>query len=393
MTEKDFRKLVTDLEVLSDEKIKINEKIDFLTSILTFNKDEFYEVLEVKKVGSFASGTFLTDTDEIDLAVVVKPNIDRSFVVDNYYILNSIENLIISKYFDIIKLSHITRNNSKNMITFTSSSFTINLYVCYLEGLYDINLFNKRIEFVEIANRDYTYYRNALKIIKYYRDINKINISGYILEIMLYYSLNEYFRDNRYETYLNGFIKTIDEFTKGNKIQVSKDIYQKLNIDPDNNVKRPYMVLDLTNPKINLTDNVNDVNITEYRKLKKALSKLITTNQNLEFSSSTVVLNINPVLNAEKNEYTWNFDINQGLIKNSGGSYGLTEDELLTALYKGLYKGMRAIVDNNLNKKNIEVISNKGNILKLSSVNEENKSRIKNIETYIKNNDLVVSFK
>ena len=45
-----------------------------------------------------------------------------------------------------------------------------------------------------------------MKIIKYYRDEQNINISGYILEIMLYYSLNEYFKDNRYEDYLNGFI-------------------------------------------------------------------------------------------------------------------------------------------------------------------------------------------
>lgn len=393
MTEKDFRKLVTDLEVLSDEKNKINEKIETLEKNLKDKTDEYYKVLEVKKIGSFAKGTLLNDTDEIDVAAVVKINNVRTFVIDNYYILNSIENIIISSYSDITKISNITRNQQRNVITFISSNFKLNVYICYTEGLHNIDIYTKQIEFVEIANRDYTYFRNALKIIKYYRDINKINISGYILEIMLYYSLNEYFRDNRYETYLNGFIKTIDEFSKGNKIQVSKDIYEKLKIDPKNNVKRPYMVLDLTNPNNNLTDNVNDVNIAEYRKLKKAISKIITSSQNQDLSTGTVVLNINPILNQDKNEFAWSYDINLGLLKNSGGSYDNTPEGILTALYKGLYKGLRAIIDNNLNKRNVEIICNKGNILKLDATNEENRSRIKNIESYINNNDIIVSFK
>jgi hypothetical protein len=63
-------------------------------------------------------------------------------------------------------------------------------------------------------------------------------------------------------------------------------------------------------------------------------------------------------------------------------------------MYKGLYKGLRAVVDNNLNRKNIEVHSNKGNILKLdTSSSEENKSRIRNIETYMENNNITLSFK
>ena len=393
MTEKDFRRLVTDLELLSDEKNKINEKIEIFENYLKENKNDYYSIVEFKKIGSFAKGTLLNDTDEIDLAVVVKINSERSFVIDNYYVLNSIENIIINKYTDIVKLSNISRNQNRNIISFVSANFQLNIHICYIDGIYNIDLYNKQIEFVEIANRDYTYFRNALKIIKYYRDINKINISGYILEIMLYYSLNEYFRDNRYESYLNGFIKTIDEFVKGNKIQVSKDIYQKLNIDSSNSVKRPYMVLDLTNPNNNLTDNVNDVNISEYRKLKKAISKIITSSQNQELVTGSVIININPVLIQDKNEYVWNYDINSGLFKNSGGSYDNTLDGILTALYKGLYKGLRAVVDNNLNRRNIEIVCGRGNILKLDNLNEENRSRIKNIESFIKNNDMVVSFK
>lgn len=248
---------------------------------------------------------------------------------------------------------------------------------------------------MEIANRDYTYFRNTIKIIKYYRDEQKINISGYILEIMLYYSLNEYFKDNRYEDYLNGFIKTIDELIKGNKIEVSKDVYQKLNVDSNTNVKKTYMVLDVANPNNNLTDNINDLSIGEYRKLKKVLSKLIDNKNSLSNNSNaTIVLNINPLPIKDTNEFSWSYQIEGSNYNNTGGAYQNSEDQLLLAMYKGLYKGLRAIVDNNLNRKNIEVICKKQNILKLTTnVSQENLSRIKNIEAYIENNGLIIKYR
>ena len=274
MTEKEFRKLVTDLEILSSEKNELLDKINKLEETLNNNKSNFYDIVEIKRVGAFAKGTLLNDADEIDVMVVVDVNNDRAFLLNNHFILNDIENVIINNYKDILKMSNVQRNQNKNLISFTSHNFKINLYVCYENDNFVKTTHEKQIEFVEIANRDYTYYRNTLKIIKYFRDQENISISGYILEVMLYYALNEYFKDNRYETYLNGFIKTIDEFTKGHKIEVSKDIYQKLNIDPTNNVRKSYMVLDVANPNNNLTDYVTDVNVQEFRKLKKALTLL-----------------------------------------------------------------------------------------------------------------------
>ncbi len=393
MTEKEFRKLVTDLEILSSEKNELLDKITKLEEVLQNNKSDYYDILEVKRVGAFAKGTLLNDADEIDVMIVIKVNNERAFLLNNYYVLNDIENVIINNYTDIVKMSNVVRNQVKNMISFISHNFKMNIYVCYEENNYSKVLHEKQIEFIEIANRDYTYFRNTLKIIKYFRDESNISISGYILEVMLYYALNEYFQDNRYETYLNGFIKTIDEFIKGNKIEVSKDIYQKLNIDPNNNVKKQYMVLDVANPNNNLTDYVTDINIAEFRKLKKALAKVIDTKQT-ESSSATVILDINPTLNTDTNEYKWSYKVEGTNYHNNGGSYDNTSDGILTAMYKGLYKGLRAVVDNNLNRKNIEVHSNKGNILKIdNSSSEENKSRIRNIEAYIENNNITLSFK
>lgn len=393
MTEKDFRKLVTDLEILSSEKQELIEKINNLEKIIKDHHSNFYELVSIQKIGSFAKGLLLNDADEIDVMAVIKIDNQKAFLLNNNYILNDIENIIIDNYQDIVKYSSVQRNNQQNIISFISHNFKINLYICYESDYFLASNHQKQIEFVEIANRDYTYFRNTLKIIKYFRDEAKIKISGYILEVILYYALNEYFEDNRYETYIKGFIKSIDEFLKGNKIEVSKDIYQKLNIETSSNIKKPYMVIDVANPNHNLTDYVNDVNVSEFRKLKKSLSKIIDTKQN-ELSTVVVGLDINPILNNQTNEYMWSYKVIGTNYSNNGGSYDNNNNGILTAMYKGLYKGLRAIVDNNLNRKNIEVYSNKGNILKIDNLDsEENKSRIRNITSYIENNNITLTFK
>ena len=394
MTEKDFRKLVTDLEILNTEKQELLNRLEQLKVNLTKNPHKHYQILDVVKGGSWAKGTMLNDTDEIDVIVVVEALDSIPFAIKNYYILNAIENDIIESYPNINKLSNITRNVSRNIISFEENNFKINLQICYQDNNFPYALREKQIMFVELANRDYTYFRNTMKIIKYYRDEQNINISGYILEIMLYYSLNEYFKDNRYEDYLNGFIKTIDEFIKGARIEVSPDIYQKLEVLPvNNNLKKPYTVLDVADPSNNLTDNINEITIGEYRKLKKALAKLIDNKVNVLNSSSVVVLNINPTPIKDTNEFSWSYKIENSELANNGGSYQNTEEELLSAMYKALYKGLRAIVDNNLNRKNIEVVCKKQNILKINNVSKENISRIKNIEAYIENNGLIIKYR
>lgn len=394
MTEKEFRKLVTDLEILSDEKNTLNQKLDDIKELFTKNTPKYFKVLDVKKTGSWAKGTMLNDTDEIDMMIVVEPLQENSFVLNNEVVLNELTNILITNIKEITKLSDVSRNLNRNIINVRMKDFTIHLHVRYQEELFNATLEEKQIEFTEIANRDYTYFRNALKVIKYYKESQKINISGYIIEIMLYYALNEYFKDNRYEDYLNNFIRAIDDFLKGKKIEVSDDIYQKLQITKASDIKRNYIVLDVANPSNNLTDGLNEMALGEYRKLKKTLSKLVDSRVNLSMSANVVVsININPVKIKDSEEYAWSYKIENSDYSNNGGSYSNTLESLLTAMLKSLYKGLRAVVDNNLNRKKVEIVCNKGNILKLSNTTEENKSRIKTIEAYIENNGLIVSFK
>ena len=118
MTEKDFRKLVTDLEILNTEKQELHCRFDRLQEKLAKHQDDYFRIVSVKKSGSWAKGTLLNDVDKIDIMVgieLIKPN---SFVLDNYYVLNAIENIIIAEYPSITKLSNIDRNLQFNTISF-----------------------------------------------------------------------------------------------------------------------------------------------------------------------------------------------------------------------------------------------------------------------------------
>lgn len=395
MTEKEFRRLVTDLEISADEKINLEKNLEFVRELLNKNLSNHLNIVEVKKGGSWAKGTMLNDVDEIDILVVVNTNLEKPFIIKNEAVLNEITNAFIYGSKDILKLSDITKNTQKNIISIKLASYVINLHIKYIEEGFFIQEADNQIQFTEIANRDYTYFRNAVKIIKYYKETQKLNISGYIIEILLYYALTEYFKDNRYETYLNAFIRAIDDLIKGKVIQVSPDVYEKLNINPTFEIKHKYMILDVANPNNNLVEGINEILLNEYRKLKKALSKLVDIRQDLSYGTNAkVILNINPLPIKDSDKLSWSYSIEGSDYHNTGGSYTNTSDELLTALYKGLYKGLRAIVDNNLNRKNVEIVSDKKDILKITdATSDENRSRIKNIEAYIENNSIILTFR
>lgn len=392
MTEKDFRKLVTDLEISKEEKEKLQNILQTLETTLSSNLSKNITLVNVLKGGAWAKGLMMTDTDEIDVLVVLKSNLDKDFNLINNACLNEIENILIYEYQDIIKISDIERNTNRNIIKVKLSNMIVNLMIRYddeLTNKFSVKKDLLQIEFTELANRDYTYFRNAMLIIKYYRDEANIKISGYLLEILLYYSLNEYFNTNRYESYLYGFIRSIDDFCNYKKIEVSSDIYQKLNIIPQTQTyKKGFVIVDIVD-QTNAASEVTEVSIKEFRNLKKTLSKFVDSMTPIS-STAQVTIDINPILNSD-NTYSWSYKIQNTNFYNNGGSYHKNTEQYFTAILKGLSKALRAVVDNHLNRKGIKIICSETNIFKkASNFGEENRSRVRTIQAYMEVNNITL---
>ena len=79
MTEKDFRRLVTDLEITKEEKEKLQTILSNLESTISNNLSKHFELINVLKGGAWAKGTMAADTDEIDILVVIKSNLSKEF--------------------------------------------------------------------------------------------------------------------------------------------------------------------------------------------------------------------------------------------------------------------------------------------------------------------------
>lgn len=397
MTEKEFRKLVSDVEVSRHQKDEMGEIIDTIHHILSDNNNLHYDIVNIYRGGSLAKGTMLNSSFDLDIILVVKPTINKTFGLVNKVVLNEIFNAIVINVNNINKVSDLACEN--NILSFKYNNYNIKLLVKYNdESIEDLpHSLLERIEqiryrFVEIANRDYTYFKNTIQIIKYYRDEQKItSISGTILEVILYYALKEYCFALRYEDYLNAFVRGLDDFIMGKKIEVPISMYNELGIIPATDVKKNYSVIDPGTGSINLTSDITEIKLGDYRKLKKAIAKLVDTKSSKEVGSAEVKLNVTPNKN-EDGTYSWCFKIEDTSFMGMGGKYTSSNEDTYTAIYKALLKGFKAIVDNNLNRKGVKIICSKNNILEDNQdLSNENNARRKNVLAFIDNNNITIS--
>lgn len=396
MTEKEFRKLVSEQEVTRVQKEQIQQILEQIQSLL-ISDNNHYEIIEMYRGGSLAKGTMLNSCKEYDFFINIKPLINKVFNLTNKVIISEITNALIVNIDDIIKSSDIQFNDLLNRISFKYNDYYIHLYISYNEEFEGVpselvgDFEKKRIQFIELANKDYSYFRNAMQILRYYRDEEKLkNISGYLLEVLLYYSLREYCYDSRYEDYLNAFLKGLDDFINGKKIEVISKMYHDLNVVPSNIVKKGYTVIDVATGKINLANDVNEISIADYRKLKKAIAKLVETKSLKDMSNAPVKLNITFVKDTD-DTYTWGYKIEGTNLYGKGGGYSNSNEDTYTAIYKALLKGLKSIIDNNLNRNHVEISLPKPNALTSDeNLSVENKARRKNVLTFIENNRIKI---
>ena len=156
---------------------------------------------------------------------------------------------------------------------------------------------------------------------------------------------------------------------------------------------KKYEISELFESDVLMNINLSETKLAEYRKLRKAISKAISVEEEtVKFDSQTeVVVDVNPLYDEAQKTFAWHYSLIGRNNENAGGVYQNTEVEYQTAVLKGVFKGLKAVVDGNLCKKKIILKCNYEGILtdKMLS-NDENKSRMKTINKMIEANNLKI---
>lgn len=275
MTEKEYRKLISELEVSKEEKSKLEEKamgiVDFLKTHI-----RLIEISSGQRAKDFAKGILIPNECRIPWLVECKKMFSKNELFDNQIVLNEFYQAFALFDDNIIKKSDIYIDENSNTICFKKDDYDIELTIVYKNTeLFSYDNEMIRMSLVENANREYTAYRNTLQIIKWLMKKESIKINSLELEILLYYGLNEYFlQDNRYENYLNVFVRGIDDLFNKKIICLSSDFLNKLGLPMAKSCKDEYRLMDPVYPYDNLCSHISEVQKNEYKKLKKAISKL-----------------------------------------------------------------------------------------------------------------------
>ena len=276
MTEKDFRQIVTDLEIDSSYKDNIKEFMNKLVSII--DTSDLYKVESIDKAGSLKTGTHSKESNNFDFTVILRDLKSNYYPIMNQACLNEIWNKLVFG-FNIEKVNQIKIDEQRNAIIFTKDNKNITIFVRFLNDLeFQLGNFTKedkiRYNFFNNARADFNLFKNTIILIKDIRDKAYVNISGYVIELLLYYALSANFTKHTYEAYLHEFIHGIDDFLKGKKIDQYNDTYHKLNIERVQQPNKPYTIVDIANG-VNLTANIGEAYLSEFKKLKKAISKAL----------------------------------------------------------------------------------------------------------------------
>ena len=279
MTEKDFRKLVTDLEFTKEDKEEVALFINDLETSLKENIKDL-KIKNINKAGNLAATTIYHGSKTLELMVVFEKPLINSFPLMNQAAINAVWNFLVFNY-NLDKVNLISINHQTNSINYTYNNYNINLSIRFSEELnYQTSFFIKEDElrnaFVNLAGSEFNLFKNTVQILTYYRDLNNLDqISDYVIELLLYYGLSENFTKHTYEAYLKEFVHAVDDFTKGIKIDQDDETYRNLKVERVNLPKHPYMIIDIANPYINLTNKIGEAYLSELKKLKKIILKTL----------------------------------------------------------------------------------------------------------------------
>lgn len=279
MTEKDFRKVVTELELTKTDKEEINLFIEKLENNLK-EKLTYLKVIELKKAGNLYTNTLYHGSKNLELMLVLDTPIINSYPLMNQAAINELWNFFVFEY-QLDKINQISIDNQTNSINVLIENYNVNILIRFKDVLnYQTTNFIKtdeiRWSFVNLAGSEFNLFKNTIQLLTYYKDMNGLNqISDYVIELLLYYGLSENFTKHTYEAYLKEFVHAIDDFTKGIKIDQDDETYRNLKVEKVNSGKQPYMIIDIANPLVNLTSKIGEAYLSELKKFKKIILKVL----------------------------------------------------------------------------------------------------------------------
>lgn len=376
MTEKEFRKIVSEGEITKLEKDNINQIITNLTTMINDNLPNYFGKMEICKLGSLKYTTILKDENNLKLGIITNINQDLPDQIKQIIILNTIENIFLLNLKE-----NITR---KNTITIDYQNYQIEFFI--------IN--QKSTNIIEKLNNDYPLFKNTITILKTNLKEQKITtITDEILINLLGYSLKNYLMDNRYEGYIHAFISGIDDFLKGSFIDLDQKYYKEFNKTIDFTNKTEYTIINF-DTKENLTKEINQNILNDYRKFRKAIQKL-TSVVDIITNNKEINIDVNPKFNQNMQVYNWSYVIENINLNVTGGSYQeLNIENKLDAMTKAIFKALKVINEKGFNKSTININTKGINIFDEElDLNNETSSRIKSIKKYINENNLKVKFK
>ena len=365
MTEKDFKRIINDQESKQSNKTRLNELKEELVNNISKYLHDGVSITDVK-LSSWNTLGIYANTSEINLSLDLNTNIVNKQYEFNL-ILNEVENAM---YF--LNASKVERLNNGLRVVFDDQEYNIELKSDYLTPVSYLNNFSK---IVEEKCKDYTLLKNTLFIVNHLineEDIKDINVL--FLTNLFIKALDKENVENKYYKYLGYLSKALDDFTNNKKFEIN----------------------DLVESDKIMNLNMTEAKISEYRKLRKAIVKAITIEEEqVKFDSQLeVVVDVNPIFDEVNKTFKWHYSLIGKNNENSGGIYKNDEIEYQTAVLKGVFKGLKAVVDSNLTKKKIILRCNYEGILTSKMLtNDENKSRMKTINSLIENNNLKIQCK
>lgn len=278
MTEKDFRKLITDLETTKESKDAVLEEINKLNNILKNNVKHFNVNIE---------GLYLADSwglhyeGQKELTVLLNAEClnEKNFPLSNQGLINEVYNSLLYGL-DILKKSQIGYNELDNSIYVYDGEVKVNLVLRFNKELefqtdYFVSYDNLKDKFIKKASSEFNLFKNTIILIKSVVDENNIPLGAYEIALLLYYGLSINFTNHTYAVYIKEFIHAVDDFLKGVKIDQDDDTYSELGITRALTVKKGYTIVDVSNPSLNLTANVGEAFTSDLKKLKKILQKML----------------------------------------------------------------------------------------------------------------------